>query len=75
MVKKILDLPVDDSNGTKKKTAGENDNLGIALMDAKKKHQEAKQRRKMPRSSRIRHSQWRRRQIRPRRWPSKQRRI
>ena len=41
-VKKILDLPVDDSNGTKKKTAGENDNLGIALMDAKKKHQEAK---------------------------------
>ena len=42
MVKKILDLPVDDSNGTKKKTTGENDNLGIALMDAKKKHQEAK---------------------------------
>jgi hypothetical protein len=42
VVKKILDLPVDDSNGTKKKTAGENDNLGIALVDAKKKHQEAK---------------------------------
>ena len=42
VVKKILDLPVDDSNGTKKKTAGDNDNLGIALMDAKKKHQEAK---------------------------------
>ena len=42
VVKKILDLPVDDSNGTKKKTTGENDNLGIALMDAKKKHQEAK---------------------------------
>jgi hypothetical protein len=42
VVKKILDLPVDDSNGSKKKTAGENDNLGIALMDAKKKHQEAK---------------------------------
>jgi hypothetical protein len=42
VVKKILDLPADDSNGTKKKTAGENDNLGIALMDAKKKHQEAK---------------------------------
>ena len=42
VVKKILDLPVDDSNGTKKKTAGENDDLGIALMDAKKKHQEAK---------------------------------
>ncbi|MEP6576735.1 MAG: sialidase family protein [Nitrososphaerota archaeon] len=41
-VKKILDLSVDDSNGTKKKTAGENDNLGIALMDAKKKHKEAK---------------------------------
>lgn len=41
-VKKILDLSVDDSNGTKKKTTGENDNLGIALMDAKKKHQEAK---------------------------------
>ena len=41
-VKKILDLPVDDSNGTKKKTTGENGNLGIALMDAKKKHQEAK---------------------------------
>ena len=41
-VKKILDLPVDDSNGTKKKTTGENDNLGIALIDAKKKHQEAK---------------------------------
>ena len=31
VVKKILDLPVDDSNGTKKKSAGENDNLGIAL--------------------------------------------
>ncbi len=42
VVKKILDLPVDDSNGTKKKSAGENDNLGIALLDAKKKHQEAK---------------------------------
>jgi hypothetical protein len=42
VVKKILDLPADDSNRTKKKTAGENDNLGIALMDAKKKHQEAK---------------------------------
>ena len=42
VVRKILDLPVDDSNGTKKKTAGDNDNLGIALMDAKKKHQEAK---------------------------------
>ena len=42
VVKKILDLPVDDSNGTKKKTTGENDDLGIALMDAKKKHQEAK---------------------------------
>ncbi|MGA9910017.1 MAG: hypothetical protein WBP84_07385, partial [Nitrososphaeraceae archaeon] len=42
VVKKILDLPVDDSNGTKKKTTGENDNLGIALVDAKKKHQEAK---------------------------------
>src|SRR6476659_1260614 len=41
-VKKILDLPVDDSNGTKKKTAGENDDLRIALVDAKKKHQEAK---------------------------------
>ena len=41
-VKKILDLPVDDSNGTKKKTTGENDDLGIALMDAKKKHQEVK---------------------------------
>lgn len=41
-VKKILDLPVDDSNGTKKKTSGENDDLGIALMDSKKKHQEAK---------------------------------
>jgi hypothetical protein len=44
VVKKILDLSsTDDSNGTKKKTAGEDDNLGIALMDAKKKHQEAKQ--------------------------------
>ncbi|MGB8160252.1 MAG: hypothetical protein WCE93_08920, partial [Nitrososphaeraceae archaeon] len=42
VVKKILDLPVDDSNGTKKKTTGEKDDLGIALMDAKKKHQEAK---------------------------------
>ena len=42
VVRKILDLPVDDSNGTKKKTAGDNDKLGIALMDAKKKHQEAK---------------------------------
>jgi hypothetical protein len=42
VVKKILDLPVDDSNGTKKKAAGENDDLGIALTDAKKKHQEAK---------------------------------
>src|SRR6476620_7097407 len=43
VVKKILDLPADDSNGTKKKkAAGENDNLGIAMMDAKKKHQEAK---------------------------------
>src|SRR4029079_15222380 len=42
VLKKILDLPVDDSNGTKKKTAGENDDLGIALVDAKKKHQEAK---------------------------------
>jgi hypothetical protein len=42
VVKKILDLPVDDTNGTKKKTAGENDDLGIALVDAKKKHQEAK---------------------------------
>ena len=42
MVKKIFDLPVDDSNGTKKKTTGEKDNLGIALKDSKKKHQEAK---------------------------------
>ena len=42
VVKKMLDLPVDDSNGTKKKSAGENDNLRIALTDAKKKHQEAK---------------------------------
>ena len=42
VVKKILDLPVEDSNGTKKKSTGENDNLGIALLDAKKKHQEAK---------------------------------
>lgn len=41
-VKKILDLPLDDSNGTKKKTSGVNDDLGIALMDSKKKHQEAK---------------------------------
>ena len=42
VVKKILDLPVDHSNVTKKKTTGEKDDLGIALMDAKKKHQEAK---------------------------------
>ncbi len=42
VVKKILDLPVDDSNITKKKAAVQNENLGMALMDAKKKHQEAK---------------------------------
>jgi len=42
VVKKMLNLSVDDSNGTKKKTATGNDNLGIAVMDAKKKSQEAK---------------------------------